>query len=116
MHHNRDQEVEEDNTKVFDTICVINNFGGEDWLEKRSAVEALSGGHTIGDVVLNGDKHGCDRRRGLKEEAEDKDHGYARDDVRVVGDHELVGQNRRRFRRSGPSLDCHRDSLAVVFS
>ena len=26
VHHNRDQEVEEDNTKVFDTIGVINHF------------------------------------------------------------------------------------------
>ena len=83
VHHNRDEEIEEDGGDVFKTGLVEGH------------VRAMSGRHLHrnADIVLEGNKCSGQRARHLEHESHHKDHGDAGHNVGMVLDDELVRED-----------------------
>ena len=78
VHDDGDQKVEEDGGDVLQPGVVEDKL-----LRTGGSVEG------DGDVVVESDEERGQGRRHLEHQADDKDHGHASDDIRMVLDDEV---------------------------
>ena len=96
VHHDGNEEVEEDGRDVLEPGRVESN------VHKVAGLDL----HRDGHIVVDRNEDGGQRRRHLEHESHHENHGHTGDNIRVVLDDKLMAENRRILARLFP-LDDH---------
>lgn len=84
MVNNTSEHVEENKTKILESVGVENGRGNVVCLLCRQV--------EVGDIVLGRDERRRERRRRLEHESDDEDHAHTRDNVGMILNDKFVAQ------------------------